>query len=75
MGNNQRQHSKGKHVHNHVSEEVSAENCTDSDTQEYEVSADLYSQRARSRANIRKGDWWVAVGLYLILFGIAFVVF
>ena len=38
------------------------------------ASADYYERRWKYRANDHKADWCIAVGLYLILAGVAFVV-
>jgi hypothetical protein len=38
------------------------------------VSADYYEQRHKSRIKFSKGDWWIAVGLYLLFVGVAFVI-
>jgi hypothetical protein len=41
----------------------------------YEESAKTYGQQARLRANMRKGDWWIAIGLYLILLSLGVAIF
>ena len=39
-----------------------------------QASADYYEQRWRNRFKDHKGDFWIAIGLYLILSSVAFVV-
>jgi hypothetical protein len=41
----------------------------------YEESARYYEQQARSRANMKKGDWWIAISLYLFLFSLGVALF
>ena len=38
------------------------------------ASANYYEQRWRNRIKDRQGDWWIAIGLYLIFASVAFVV-
>ena len=68
-------HKVGEHRANHVSDDVKEIDRTTTDLHQYESSADLYDQRARFRAKLNKGDWWIGVGLYLMLLSVAFVVF
>jgi len=39
-----------------------------------QASADYYRRRSRNRVNDHKGDFWIAIGLYLILSSVAFAV-
>ena len=59
----------------HVSEDVREMDGTATDILEYERSADVYDRRARFRAKLSKGDWWIGVSLYLMILSVAFVVF
>ena len=38
------------------------------------LSADCYERRKKMWTKFNRGDWWIAVGLYLILASIAVVV-
>lgn len=38
------------------------------------ASADIYERRWKNEIKGSKGDWWIAIGLYLVLTSIAFVV-
>jgi len=38
------------------------------------VSADDYEQRRKIWTEFNRGDWWIAVAVYLLLSGVAFVV-
>ena len=44
------------------------------DLQEFEASSEYYERRSRIRFKWHQGDWWIAIGLYLVLVGVAFVV-
>lgn len=44
------------------------------DTGFQKASADFYERRASMWTNFTRGDFWIAIGLYLILAGAAFVV-
>ncbi len=59
----------------HVSDTVREDYSANVDLKEYEDSADLYSQRALSRTRMRKGDWWIAISLYLLLFSMGVAIF
>ena len=37
-------------------------------------SADHYENRRKMKKSMGRGDWWVAIGIYLILSGIAVVI-
>ena len=39
-----------------------------------QASADYYERRWRNRIKDQKGNFWIAIGLYLILSSVAFVV-
>ncbi|MCJ7589865.1 MAG: hypothetical protein MUO51_00770 [Woeseiaceae bacterium] len=45
-----------------------------SDTGFQKASADFYERRTSMWSNFTRGDFWIAIGLYLILAGAAFVV-
>jgi hypothetical protein len=38
------------------------------------ASAEHYERCRKSRIRMRQGDWWIAIGLYLVLVSVAFVV-
>ena len=42
---------------------------------EFEASSDFYVRRSNTRKALRRGDWWIAIGAYLLLVSMAFVVF
>ena len=44
------------------------------ETELQKISADAYERRRRTRARLRRGELWIAVGLYLILCSIAFLI-
>jgi hypothetical protein len=48
-------------------------NDTDESTLE-QASADFYGRRERIRTKITKGDFWIAIGMYLTLASVAFVI-
>ena len=75
MRSNNPHHKVGEYWITYVREEVTEIDRTTTDLHEYESSADLYNRRARFQANMSKGDWWIGVGLYLVLLRIAFAVF
>ncbi len=56
-----------------VDDEAANDNFNETDLQEFEASSDYYERRSRNRIKLRQGDWWIAVGVYLILIGVAFV--
>jgi len=45
-----------------------------SDTTLQKASADFYERRTKMWTNFTRGDFWIAIGLYLILASAAFVV-
>lgn len=55
---------------------VRADNDTrkQADLQEFNASPELYERRSRIRFKWQQGDWWIAVGLYLVLVGVALVI-
>ena len=55
-------------------DEAANDNFNETDLQAFEASSDYYERRSRNRIKLHQGDWWIAVGLYLILLGVAFVV-
>ena len=57
-----------------VDDEAANDNFKETDLKEFEASSDHYERRSRIRIKLHQGDWWIAVGLYLILIGVAFVV-
>ena len=57
-----------------VDDEAASDNFNETDLQEFEASSDYYERRSRIRIKLHLGDWWIAVGLYLILISVAFVV-
>lgn len=38
------------------------------------ASADSYERRWKLRAKLDREDWWIAVAVYLLLSGVAFVI-
>ena len=38
------------------------------------ISAESYERRRLIWTKFKRGDWWIAVGLYLVLSSVAFVV-
>ncbi len=38
------------------------------------ASAEYYERRQKLWADFDRGDWWIAIGLYLIISSVAFVV-
>ncbi len=38
------------------------------------ASAEYYERRQKFWADFHRGDWWIAIGLYLIISSVAFVV-
>ena len=47
----------------------------EADLKEFEASSAHYERRSRIRLKWHQGDIWIAIGLYLVLVGVAFVVF
>lgn len=66
----------GRTDNEQLSDRVEDEVESDSDEEIalQKISADYYERSWRNRINERQGDLWIALGLYLILAGIAFVV-
>ena len=56
-----------------VDDEAANDNFNETELQEFEASSAYYERRSRNRIKLHQGDWWIAVGLYLILLGVAFV--
>jgi len=54
--------------------ERDVDDLTSSGLRQLKLSSDFYDRRRKMSERLRKGDWWIALGLYLILAGIAFVV-
>ena len=54
---------------------VEVENKDRSDTIIEQVSAQQYERRNKSRTGFRQSNGWIAVGLYLVLAGMAMVIF
>lgn len=46
----------------------------EADLKEFEASSAYYERRSRIRMKWHKGDSWIAVGLYLVLVSVAFVI-
>ena len=42
---------------------------------ELKASADIYAHRSNTRKARQRGDWWVAIGVYLLLASVALVIF
>ena len=42
--------------------------------QEFEDSSEYYERRSKIRFKWQQGDWWIAIGLYMVLVGVAFIV-
>ena len=59
---------------NQADNQAANDNFNETDLREFEASSEYYERRSRYRIKLQRGDWWIAVGLYLILFGVAFVV-
>ena len=53
---------------------VEHDDCKKADLQEFEASSEHYERRSRIQFKWRQGDWWIAIGLYLALVSVAFVV-
>lgn len=54
--------------------EFEVEDYSDTDIRQFQVTSDFYDRRSRIWSKIRKGDLWIALGVYLFLSGVAFVV-
>jgi hypothetical protein len=53
---------------------VDSQRVDGADLQEFEASSEYYERRSRIRFKWQQGDWWIAIGLYLVLVGVALVV-
>ena len=54
--------------------DVANDEFSDYDARQYQVSSDFYGRRSKIWSKIRRGDLWIALGLYLLLSGVAFVI-
>lgn len=45
------------------------------DLEDYEKSSECYKRQLREGLKLRKADFWISAGLYLLLISVAFVVF
>ena len=67
---------------NAVKESVSAEPIYQFDADDFaetavlthDASAEYYERRWHDKIKLERGDWWIAIGLYLTLCSVAFVV-
>lgn len=72
MASNQAKHSP-KVTHMFRTDNGIAENRTDTDISHCKDSAKVYGNRAHYKRELSKGDWWVALGVYLLLLSCAAV--
>ncbi len=47
---------------------------SDTDVRMLKLSSEYYERRSKILGRLRKGDWWIAIGIYLVLAGLAIAV-
>ena len=57
-----------------VEDKAAHDNLDESGWHALGVAADYYERRHKSRIKFSKGDWWIAIGVYLVFASVAFVV-
>ena len=57
-----------------VDNKVAKDGLDESGWHELGAAADYYERRHKRTIQFSKGDWWIAIGLYLLFVGVAFVV-
>jgi len=56
-----------------VDHDAADENINETDLLLFKASAEHYERRWRNRIKFNRGDWWLAIGVYLMLASVAFV--
>ena len=53
---------------------VTEDDLSETDIRTLRTSSEYYERRSKILGGLRKGDWWIAIGLYLIIAGVAVAV-